>query len=294
MSSRKVASVKSQSGMVKAYNNYEFLNSPAARELRILAEMTEPAHRLRKARIFNTVVFFGSARTLPRKEAQRRLAAAEARAESVGVRRAAVRAELSRALSAVEMSRYYEDAVTLSGKLTRWFNLPEHQKHQFVICSGGGPGIMEAANKGAKQAGGRSIGLNISLPMEQYPNQYQTRDISFEFHYFFVRKFWFVYLAKGLVIFPGGFGTLDEFFELITLIQTKKTKKVMPVVLYGKDYWKEIINFEAMARWGMISRDDLKLFRIMDSVDETFDYMKQEITKHFFETWKERREGERS
>lgn len=291
MSNKKVPFVKSQSGMVKAYNNYEFLNSPAARELRILAEMSEPAHRLRKARIFNTVVFFGSARTLPRKEAQRRLDAAEDRAKAIGNRKAAVREELSRALAGVEMSRYYEDAVALSGKLTRWFNLPEQQKHQFVICSGGGPGIMEAANKGAKVVGGKSIGLNISLPMEQNPNKYQTRDISFEFHYFFVRKFWFVYLAKGLVIFPGGFGTLDEFFELITLIQTKKTKKVMPVVLYGKEYWREIINFDALQRWGMISKSDLKLFRILDSVDETFDYLKQEITKHYFDAWKGKREG---
>jgi uncharacterized protein (TIGR00730 family) len=294
MSSKKVTSVKSQSGMTKAYNNYDFLNSPAARELRILAEMTEPAHRLRKARIFNTVVFFGSARTLPRKEAQRRLDAAEDRAKVIGGHKPEMREALAHALAGVEMSRYYEDAVTLSSKLTRWFKLPEHQKHPFVICSGGGPGIMEAANKGAKVAGGMSIGLNISLPMEQAPNKYQTKDISFEFHYFFVRKFWFVYLAKGLVIFPGGFGTLDEFFELITLIQTKKTKKVMPVVLYGKEYWREILNFEAMQRWGMISKKDLKLFRILDSVDETFDYLTQEITKHYFEPWKDHRATEHS
>lgn len=284
MKSKRESPVKSRSGMTKAYNNYEFLNSPAAREIRVLSEIAEPAHRLRKARIFNTVVFFGSARTLPRKEAQRRLAIAEALARTKGHNRASARKKLSEALAAVEMSRYYEDAVKLSSRLTRWFNEPEHKQHQLVICSGGGPGIMEAANKGSKMAGGQSIGLNISLPMEQHPNPYQTKDLSFEFHYFFIRKFWFVYLARGLVIFPGGFGTLDEFFELLTLVQTRKTKKTMPIVLFGTDYWREIVNFDALRRWGMISPGDLKLFRMLDTVDETFEYLTQEIKKHYFDS----------
>jgi uncharacterized protein (TIGR00730 family) len=279
-------SVKSHSGLIKAYNNYEFLNSPAARELRILSEMTEPAHRLRRARIFNTVVFFGSARTLPRQTAQKNLKAAEARIERSSRQTGKMKKELAQALNDLEMSRYYEDAVSLAGKLTQWFDLPPHRKHQFVICSGGGPGIMEAANKGAKLAKGKSIGLNISLPMEQYPNKYQDKDLSFEFHYFFIRKFWFFYLAKGLVIFPGGFGTLDEFFELVTLIQTKKTRKTMPVVLYGKEYWDEVINFKAMARWGMISKGDLKLFKTLSNVDETFEYLKKELTRTYFNQWK--------
>jgi len=287
-------SSKSHSGLIKAYNNYDFLNSPAARELRILSEMTEPAHRLRKHRIFNTVVFFGSARTLPMKDAKRKLNLVEDRAKTMKRHTSKMKNDLSRAISDVEMSRYYEDAVSLSSKLTQWFNLPEHLKHQFVICSGGGPGIMEAANKGAKIVNGKSIGLNISLPMEQYPNKYQTKDLSFEFHYFFIRKFWFFYLAKALVIFPGGFGTLDEFFELVTLIQTKKTRKIMPVVLYGKEYWDEVINFKAMERWGMISKGDLKLFKTFSRVDETFDYLKQEITKRYFSVWKNQRDGRHS
>jgi len=279
-------SVKSHSGLIKAYNNYDFLNSPAARELRILSEMTEPAHRLRKARIFNTVVFFGSARTLPKFVAQKNLKTIETRIEKTGRQTKKMKIDLADALSDLEMSRYYEDAVSLAGKLTTWFNLPQHRRHQFVICSGGGPGIMEAANKGAKMAQGKSIGLNISLPTEQYPNKYQDKDLAFEFHYFFIRKFWFFYLAKGLVIFPGGFGTLDEFFELVTLIQTKKTKKIMPVVLYGKEYWEDVINFKAMARWGMISKSDLKLFKTFSNVDETFEYLKKELTKRYFDQWK--------
>lgn len=264
--------------LVKAYNNTEFLNSPAARTVRVMTEMVEPADRFRKTNTWNTVVFFGSARILPNKEANQRLK---------DIRRRLKRQPKSRKLkTAYEkaerdliMSHYYDDAVNLSEKLTGWFRKME-KKRKFVVCTGGGPGIMEAANRGAKKAGGQSVGLNISLPMEQYPNPYQTRDLSFEFHYFFIRKFWFFYLAKALVIFPGGFGTLDEFFELLTLIQTGKSKKHMPVVLYGADYWDKIINIREMAKWGVIDRADLKLFKTCNSVDEAFDYLKSELTIH--------------
>ncbi|HLF18711.1 MAG TPA: LOG family protein [Candidatus Omnitrophota bacterium] len=268
--------------LIKAYNNYDFLNSPVARPVRILSEMIEPAHRLRKHGIHNTVVFFGSAKTIPHAQAQKNLRMIEKKADQTKHHASTIKNELEQALNNLEMSRYYEDAVNLSQKLTQWFNEPKQRRNQFVICSGGGPGIMEAANLGAQKAGGKSVGLNISLPMEQYPNPYQTKDLAFEFHYFFIRKFWFFYLAKALVIFPGGFGTLDEFFELLTLIQTKKTKKHMPVVMYGKDYWDEVINFKAMAKWGAISKEDMKLFKAFNKVDETFEYLKQELTKYYF------------
>lgn len=268
--------------LLKAYNNYEFLNSAPARNIRILSEMMEPADRLRRQNIRNTVVFFGSARTLPRNVALKRLKKVEhqvARRRSLSKN---LQQELEYADRDLKMSQYYEDAAKLSRKLTLWFNQRENADKNFRICSGGGPGIMEAANRGAKSAGGKSIGLNISLPHEQAPNVYQTREISFEFHYFFIRKFWFFYLAKGLVIFPGGFGTFDEFFELLTLVQTKKAKKYMPVVLYGSEYWNDVLNFHNMAKWGTISLEDLNLFKIVDTVDSAFDYLKAELDKHYF------------
>jgi uncharacterized protein (TIGR00730 family) len=179
------------------------------------------------------------------------------------------------------MSHYYEDAIRLSEKLTRWSLGIRDRRRRFLICSGGGGGIMEAANRGARKAGGTSIGLNISLPMEQTPNRYQSRDLSFEFHYFFIRKFWFFYLAKALVAFPGGFGTMDELFELLTLVQTKKTRKYMPIILYGKEYWHRVLNFDALVEAGTIEAEDLKIFRYFDDVDVTFEYLKDELTKHY-------------
>ncbi|MDD5746039.1 MAG: LOG family protein [Candidatus Omnitrophica bacterium] len=266
--------------LLKAYNNYAFLNSPAARNIRILTEMLEPAERFRRHQIKNTVVFFGSARTMPESNARRNLKKIELAMRHT--RAARLSNELQRATKDVLMSRYYEDAVRIAERLTLWFNTPKNKHKHFVICSGGGPGIMEAANRGARKAKGMSIGLNISLPMEQNPNPYQTKELSFEFHYFFIRKFWFFYLAKALVIFPGGFGTFDELFELLTLIQTEKTKKYMPVVLYGKDYWNKVINFEEMVSWGTISRSDLKLFRIVDTIEEAFEYLTTELSRHYF------------
>ena len=268
-----------KSWLAKAYKNEGFLNSPAARNIRILCEMTEPAHRLRINRIFNTVVFFGSARSLPSAVTQRKLKTLERRPS----KKISYQQKLKDAQTAVKLSRYYDDACALSEKLTRWFNQPKNKEHNFYICSGGGPGMMEAANRGAKQVKGKSVGLNISLPFEEYHNIYQTREISFEFHYFFIRKFWFFYLAKALVVFPGGYGTLDELFELLTIIQTHKTKKHMPVILYGSEYWREIVNFEAMRDWGTISKDDLKLFHMFDNVEPAFLFLKTELQKHYFQ-----------
>jgi uncharacterized protein (TIGR00730 family) len=213
-----------------AYENTNFLESDDARPLRILAEYLEPLSRFRREGIRDTIVFFGSARLTPDGP----------------------------------MGRYYSDAVTLAQLITEWSKSLPSESQQFVICSGGGPGIMEAANRGALQAGGKSIGLNISLPHEQQPNRYISSELSFEFHYFFMRKLWFAHLARALIAFPGGFGTLDELTEILTLAQTHKLSRHIPVILYGSGYWKEILNFEALVRHGMISRDDLKLFEFAD------------------------------
>lgn len=265
---------------VKAYNDPEFLNSPPARNIRMLTEMVEPEVRFKKHAIKNTVVFFGSACILDPQTAQQKLAACTARLRGKTPSRQE-KIKLAQARNACVMAHYYRDAATLAEKLTRWFMELRKKGAQFVICSGGGPGIMEAANRGAWQAQGPSIGLNISLPREQCPNPYQTKELAFEFHYFFIRKFWFSYLAKALVVFPGGFGTMDELFELLTLIQTHKTTKYMPVVLYGKKYWKEVINFDAMKKWGTIGANDTELFRFSDSVDDAFTWLKREITKTY-------------
>ncbi|MBU1122751.1 MAG: LOG family protein [Candidatus Omnitrophota bacterium] len=272
---------KSHSWLKKSYNNYSFLNSPAARTIRVLSELIEPESRFRKHNLRNTVVFFGSARTLPRQTALKNLKTIELNLTKTKKHSKELALKYEQAKRDVIMSRYYEDAVKLSEKLTRWFKDIKNAHKNFVICSGGGPGIMEAANRGAKNAKGQSIGLNISLPMEQTPNPYQSKELTFEFHYFFIRKFWFFYPAKALIVFPGGYGTLDEFFELLTLVQTNKSKKYMPIVLYGSDYWKKTINFDEMVKWGVISEKDLKLFKIFDNVQDSFTYLKDELTKHY-------------
>jgi len=235
----------------KAYRNLEFLNGPDARTIRILAEYNEPRARFEKYDIENSIVFFGSARSKDLSTS------GDPQGDSYPQK----------------LSKYYNQAVELSKKITEWSFQPNSKKQNYYICSGGGPGMMEAANKGATLAGGKSIGLNISIPMEQYPNSYITKELMFEFHYFFIRKFWFVYLAKALVIFPGGFGTLDELMEVLTLIQTEKLGKKLPIILYGKDYWNEILNFEAMIKWGTISREDLDLMYFSDNVDDAFQYL---------------------
>ena len=273
------ALVSTEWKLEKAYKNLRFLNSPDARLLRILSEFLEPQSRLRRLKVHNTVVFYGSARTLPVEVAQRNLQTVRDELDQAPQLTRDLKQKLEHAQSKLTMSRYYEDAEALAEKLTTWFLSMPKPSERCIVCSGGGPGIMEAANRGAKKAGGLSMGLNISLPFEQAPNPYQTRDLAFEFHYFFVRKFWFAYLAKALIVFPGGFGTMDELFDLLTLVQTGKTHKNMTIVLYGAEYWDEVINFNAMVRWGMISPDDLKIFRKLDGVDATFQFLQAELSK---------------
>ncbi len=263
---------------VKAYDNLEFLNSKEARAIRILAEFYEPMSRFKKYNIVDTIVFFGSARLISRKDALKNIK--NLKKSFKGSERKFKR-ELKKAETLLEMSRYYEDTVELSRKLTEWsMNLPTHEK-RFIVCSGGGPGIMEAANKGAKEAGGYSIGLNISIPYEQFVNKYVKPELAFEFHYFFMRKFWFAYMAKALIVFPGGFGTMDELMEILTLRQTGKIKKKMKIIVYDEEYWRNIINFQGLIEKGMIDSKDMKYFDFCNSVDEAFD----KITKHFYENY---------
>jgi len=285
-----------------AYENSAFLNSSDGRLIRILAEYTEPLARFRRERIQDTVVFFGSARFHGREEADRALvllentgsiapapeheqpatipSIAQGTASELGRRRA---------VAAVEMARYYEDARRLAHMVTTWAAaIPSSAKagparHRFVITSGGGPGIMEAANRGAHEAGGKTIGLNIRLPFEQRPNPYITPALNFEFHYFFMRKLWFAYLAKALVVFPGGFGTIDEMFEILTLVQTHKLAKNITVVIYGSDYWKKVFNFDWLVDTGAISPADVDLFHFADSPEAAFELLKQGLTTHHLE-----------
>lgn len=266
---------------LKAYNNPEFLNSRDARAIRILCEYSEPMSRFTRLNVRDTVVFFGSARTLPRDVAQEKLTAIEARVSGATGKTEETDKALRAARRDVEMSRYYEEARELAHRLTEWSISIPNNVNRFAICSGGGPGIMEAANRGAMEAGGPSIGLNISLPMEQHPNAYQTPELSFEFHYFFVRKFWFLYLARALVAFPGGFGTLDELFELLTLVQTEKTTQEIPIVMYGGAFWNKVLDFDVMADYGVIDPRDLELFRVFDDVDSTFEFLRDQLTEKF-------------
>jgi uncharacterized protein (TIGR00730 family) len=260
----------------KAYRNLEFLASPQARPLRILSEFLEPLQRFHREGIRDTIVVFGSARVKSREAAKKELETIRRSLRGHKRLRESDEQKLSTATNAVHMSRYYEECAELTGMLTRW-SMRLGQNRRYVICSGGGPGIMEAANKGAYEAGGRSIGLNISLPFEQGSNQYITERLGFEFHYFFMRKFWFVYLAKAMVMFPGGFGTLDELMEVMTLVQTQKVKKPLPIVLYGRRYWNEVLNLGAMVKYGTISEADLALFRFADTPAEAFSYLKKEL-----------------
>ena len=213
-----------------AYRNQEFLDSEDGRPLRILAEYLEPLSTFRREGIHDTIVFFGSARLSPDGP----------------------------------LGRYYQEARELARMITAWSKSLSSHTHRYIVCSGGGGGIMEAANRGASEAGGRTIGLNIGLPHEQRPNPYVTRELSFEFRYFFMRKLWFAHLARALVVFPGGFGTLDELAEILTLVQTGKLERQIAILLYGSSYWNEIINFDALVRHGMISAEDLGLFQFAD------------------------------
>jgi len=253
---------------VEAYRNEQFLRSRDARALRILSEYIEPASRFAHYSVEDTIVFMGSARTLSREEAERRLARAEAGD-----------GDIERARSEVEMSQYYEAARELARRLTEWSKALSDEARRFVVCTGGGPGIMEAANRGASEAKGLNVGLTISIPIEEFKNRYVTRELSLRFHYFFMRKFWFAYLAKAVIVFPGGFGTLDEFFELMTMLQTHKIRKHLPVVLFGSRYWDEVVNFDALVRHHMINAGDLKLLSRPDSVAETYEYIVEHLAR---------------
>ncbi len=263
-----------------AYNNLEFINSPDARLIRVMCEFLEPMRRFRKMAVRDTIVFFGSARTLTPEVAKKNYKDLQQKIRKQKNPPRALLQQLESAKIQLDTSKYYEDAVQLAYLLTRWSKTLSDGK-RFLICSGGGPGIMEAANRGAKKAGGPSLGFNITLPHEQAPNPYISPELSFDFHYFFVRKFWFAYLAKALIIFPGGYGTLDEFFEMITLIQTRKIEKALPIIIYGTEYWKEVINFDTMLRNQMISPEDLKLIQFADTPEFAFDFLKKELTKHY-------------
>ena len=254
---------------IKAYKNEHFLNSPDARALRILSEYIEPHTRFEEFHVKDTIVFFGSARFISQEEAEELVKKAEAG-----------EGDLAEAKRKLKMSRYYEDTRKLAAMLTEWSKSLEGTQRRFVICSGGGPGIMEAANQGASEARGENVGLNISLPFEQNDNPFITRRLTFEFHYFFMRKFWFSYLAKAMVVMPGGFGTLDEFMEVVTLVQTLKIKKRLPIVLFGVDYWDSILNLEPMVEYGTISPADLDLFFKTDSVEDACEYLVKELTSH--------------
>lgn len=256
----------------KAYFNEDFMRSREARTIRLLAEYLEPEARFHDHHVSDTIVFFGSARVKPRDEAEKALAAAKSG-----------KGDVKEAEQWLEMSRYYEDARELAKRLTLWSKELEDHTRRFLICTGGGPGIMEAANRGASEAKGLNMGLNISLPHEQHENPYVTHQLLFEFHYFFMRKFWFVYLAKAIVAFPGGMGTLDEFFEILTLAQTGKLEKRVPMVLFGKSFWDEVIDFQALVRHRVIDADDPNLFFTTDSVDEAFDFITTELREHALE-----------
>lgn len=271
--------MKKQTIPVKAYRNSEFLDSADARIIRMLAEYLEPEARFKKYNIMDTIVFFGSARLMSKKQAM-----AEYNKIKVADPKSTPKfaEKLRQAQHMVNMSKYYEDAVELSKRLTRWSMDLGLSEKRFIICTGGGPGIMEAANKGAKLAGGYSVGLNISIPFEQFVNKYVTDQLRFEFHYFFMRKFWFAYLAKALVVFPGGFGTMDELFEMLTLIQTGKIKKQLPIVVYDEKYWKTVINVDALVEYGVISKSDINLLTYCSTVDEAYNA----ITSHFMKSFK--------
>ncbi len=237
------------SNRLVAYKNETFLDSAAARSVRILSEYLEPLDHFRREKIRDTIVFFGSARIT----------------------------------EDGPLARYYREARELARRLTEWSDGFTNSTCRFVVCSGGGPGIMEAANRGASDANGKTIGLNIGLPFEQLPNPYITPELSFEFHYFFMRKFWFAYLAKAMVVFPGGYGSIDELMEILTLVQTKKLKKKIIIVLYGSQFWKEVINFDALVRYGTISPDDLELFEFVDDVDTAFRVLQEGLMKYHFQ-----------
>lgn len=263
----------------KAYKDLDFLNSKDARIIRILAEYSYPEQKFRHVSMLGTIAMFGSARIRSEEE----FTAAEIKLKqqlqlAKSHEKKSLESQLDRLYRQRHFTQYYNDTVRLSEMLTEW-SLTLPQSKRLLVCSGGGPGIMEAANRGAYNAGGESIGFNISLPFEQFPNPYITPEFNFEFHYFFIRKFWFMNLAKALIVFPGGFGTMDELFELLTLVQTQKITKELPIMLYGREFWKKTFNFEYLAETGMISEEDLMLFHFADDPEEAFTFLKRELSR---------------
>tara|TARA_B100000886_G_scaffold264867_1_gene189300 strand:+ start:3228 stop:4046 length:819 start_codon:yes stop_codon:yes gene_type:complete len=265
--------------LFKAYENLEFLNSHDARPIRVLCELVESSVRLEKENISNTVVFFGSARSKSSHAAGNDLDKLIGSLPKPEQRTEEQKKQLQKAESLAALSPYYDDAASLSHKLSTWSKESFSPDNQFHICSGGGPGMMEAANKGAHQANAKSVALGISLPFEQGVNKFATPELAFEFHYFFIRKFYFLYHAKAVVAFPGGFGTMDELFEVLTLIQTKKIGKRIPVYLYGTDFWSKLIDFKQFLEFGVISPEDLELFKMVDEVDEAFELITADLQR---------------
>jgi uncharacterized protein (TIGR00730 family) len=286
------ASAESIAPAPLAYENPAFLNSPDGRIIRILSEYAEPLARFRRERIRDTVVFFGSARFRPASRADHPIAQGqtmELLERSYGNEPASAdEQKLHGPDSSVKMARYYEDARRLAFLLTQWTLTLKRRQHRFVVTSGGGPGIMEAANRGAREAGGKTIGLNIKLPFEQAPNPYITPALNFEFHYFFMRKYWFAYLAKALVVFPGGFGTLDEAFEILTLAQTEKLAKKITIVMYGSPYWKSLLDFDYLVAKGAIAPRDLELFQFADTPEQAFELLQRGLVANHLEPERQR------
>jgi uncharacterized protein (TIGR00730 family) len=251
-----------------AYRDALFMESIAARPVRILTEYLDPLVRLRREEVGDTIVIFGSARIVGRDRASAHLRRLKSLKGKQTPRR---RLALREARAALSMSRYYEEARELARRITAWsLTLGEHPR-RFVVCSGGGPGIMEAANRGAAEAGGKTVGLSIELPHEQWPNSYISSGLNFQFHYFFMRKLWFAQLAKALIVFPGGFGTMDELWEMLTLMQTGKLQRRNLILIYGRRYWNRVIDWREMLNWGTINRREYNLLQFADSVDEAFE-----------------------
>src|SRR4029077_19529343 len=264
------------------YQDPEFLGSTAARAIRIMAEYLHPLVQLKKEGIEDTIVMFGSARIESREMALARMGRLKSKTalKLVAERKRKHQATLRDAKSALEMSRYYEEARELSKRITKWSMTLGERPRRFVICLGGGPGVMEGGKPGARGAGGKSIGLSIELPHEQFANPYISPELSLNFHYFFMRKLWFAQIAKALVVFPGGFGTMDELMEMLTLLQTGKLAKNNLIIIYGRKYWDEVLNFRAMVRWGMINPDEYKMLQFADTVDEAFHRIREGLEKY--------------
>jgi uncharacterized protein (TIGR00730 family) len=262
-----------------------FLSSTPARPIRILGEYIHPLAQLKKEGIADTIVMFGSARIESHESAWarynrlRNLKTGRMSKQSLKHHHETLRG----AKSALEMSRYYEEARQLSHKLTTWALSLGPRPRRFVVCSGGGPGIMEAANRGAFEAGGKSVGLSIELPHEQFANPYISPELSFNFHYFFMRKLWFAQIAKALIVFPGGFGTMDELWEMMTLSQTEKMPKHTLILIYGRKYWNDVLNLKGMVRWGMINQEEYDLLQYADNVDEAFEVIRSGLEKYHME-----------